>query len=331
MTRGLVLGKFAPFHRGHQRLVERSLATCDETVVLVYDSPEVTRIPLHTRCQWIKRIYPSVVVIAGVDAPSAAGRDPVIMRLQEDYITRTVPVPITHFFSGEWYGEHVSAALGAIDVRVDETRGPDSVSGTKLRADPFAHRTCVDPIVYRDLVRWVVLLGAESTGKSTLAEALARKLNTVFVPEFGRDFWVQHRNADGRLSPEQLVELAQEHRRREEAAALEANRMLVVDTDARTTRQYARWYHDGRVPPELDRLANDAVSRYALTVLCSDDIPYSDDGTRAGPERRKIAQHEILAELKQSGADWIETRGDVPERVDQVVSALRERAFLTWC
>jgi len=331
MTRGLVLGKFAPFHRGHQRLVERSLATCDETVVLVYDSPEVTRIPLHTRCQWIEQIYPSVVVIAGVNAPSAAGRDPAIMRLQEDYITRTVPRPITHFFSGEWYGEHVSAALGAVDVRVDEARRVESVSGTKLRADPFAHRAFVDPIVYRDLVRWVVLLGAESTGKSTLAEALAKRLNTVFVPEFGRDFWMQHRRADGTLSPDQLVELAQEHRRREEAAALEANRILVVDTDARTTRQYARWYHEGSVPAALDRLADDATTRSALTVLCGDDMPYFDDGTRAGVERRTTAQQEIRAELMRSGADWIETHGEVAARIEQVVGALQERAFLTWC
>jgi HTH-type transcriptional regulator, transcriptional repressor of NAD biosynthesis genes len=154
MTRGLILGKFAPLHRGHQLLIERSLAQCDETVVLVYESREVTRVPLNVRAGWIRMLYPRVTVIEGTNCPAATGRDPATMRLQEEYIASVVPRPITHFFSSEWYGAHVSASLGAIDVRVDEARKAMPVSGTMIRTNPAAFQNWVDPMVYADLVRW---------------------------------------------------------------------------------------------------------------------------------------------------------------------------------
>lgn len=48
-TRGLTLGKFAPLHRGHQFLIETALGEVDELVVIAYDSPHVTNVPLPVR------------------------------------------------------------------------------------------------------------------------------------------------------------------------------------------------------------------------------------------------------------------------------------------
>lgn len=330
MTRGLVLGKFAPFHRGHELLIKRSIERCDETVVLVYDSPEVTRIPLETRCGWITMLYPEAVVIAGHDSPSEAGKSLEIMRKQEKYIQSVVPLPITHFFCSEWYGAHVSASLNAMDVRVDEARLAVPVSGTQIRSNPYEYRRYLSSVVYHDLYRRVVLLGAESTGKSTLAEALAKSFETVHVPEHGRDFWMKHKDEDGLLSPLQLLQLAREHRELEDSISLNANRIVFIDTDARTTRLYSKWYHKGVVLPELSSLADECETRYHLTVLSGDDIPYVDDGTRAGELRRRTAQAEIRDELAASGCDWIEAVGSVEERVTCITNAMTERMLLDW-
>jgi len=154
MTRGLVLGKFAPLHRGHQLLIETALRQCDEVVVLVYDAREVTAVPLAVRAGWVRTLYPAARVVEGVNGPSATGRDPAIMRLQEQYILSVVPQPITHFFSSEWYGAHVSEALGAIDVRVDEARAAAPISATQIRADPARFRDFLDPLVYADVRRF---------------------------------------------------------------------------------------------------------------------------------------------------------------------------------
>jgi len=154
MTRGLVLGKFAPLHRGHQLLIERSLMQCEETVVLVYESREVTRVPLAVRAGWIRALYPTAVVVEGVDAPSASGHDPAVMRLQEEYIGSMIPRPITHFFSSEWYGAHVSAYLSAVDVRVDEARQEAPISGTLIRRNPLAYKGWLEAVVLEDVLRW---------------------------------------------------------------------------------------------------------------------------------------------------------------------------------
>jgi HTH-type transcriptional repressor of NAD biosynthesis genes len=320
-TRGLVLGKFAPFHRGHEALVRRALAETDETVVLVYDAPEATGIPTSVRAGWIRALYPQARVLEGIGAPTESGRDPRIQRLQEAYVRSVVPGPVTHFYSSEWYGAHMSRALGAVDVRVDEARDAIPARGTAIRRDPAAHRHLVDPLVFLDLLHKVVLVGGESTGKSTLCAALAAHYGTNWMREYGRDYWLAHRDAQGLLTPSQLVALAEGHRAGEVEAARSARRLLFVDTDARTTRQYARRYH-GHVPERLDALADACAERYDLTVLCGDEIPYEEDGTRAGADVRAAAQAEIRTELERAGAPWLEVTGSVKARVAQVTRAV---------
>ena len=59
---GLTLGKFAPFHKGHQYIVETALAEMDELIVLIYNASDVTDIPLQVRAGWIRALYPRVTV-----------------------------------------------------------------------------------------------------------------------------------------------------------------------------------------------------------------------------------------------------------------------------
>ncbi len=322
MSAGLVLGKFAPLHKGHQWLIEQAHARVDRLYVLVYESPEITDAPgLTTRAGWVRRLYPDARVLEGWGAPSSQGRDPAIMREQEDYLRGLMPEPITHFFSSEWYGAHVATALGAEDVRVDMARERFPVSATRVRENVRACREFLDPLVHRDLIPKVVLLGAESTGKTTLAARLAADHGTLWMPEHGRDYWLRHQDAHGRLSPAQLVELAQEHRALEDALALEADRWLFVDTNALTTAAFCRWYH-GFVPDELEALAAAAATRYRHTFLCADDIPYVEDGTRNGAGHRADFQRWIVADLAARAIPYHTLRGPLPAREAEVARVL---------
>lgn len=321
MTIGLTLGKFAPLHRGHQRLIETSLSEMDHTIVLIYDCPELDVPPLPIRRRWIEDLYPDAEVIEAWDGPSETGLDPAITSQHDAYLTQRLGGRgITHFYSSEPYGEHVSRALHAVDRRLDPSRVEIPISGTAIRGDAYAHRAFLAPRVYRDLITHVVFLGAPSTGKTTVAEALAAHLGTVWMPEYGREYWAQH-HVDRRLSREQLVEIAIGHREREDRLISSAREVFLVDTDATTTLQFSRYYHES-AHPELERLADLCRDRYDLVFLCGCDIPYDDTWDRSGDVFRSTMQRRIEADLRSRRRPFHPLVGSVQERCAQVLSTL---------
>lgn len=314
---GLTLGKFAPLHSGHQLVIETALAEVEHLIVMIYDCPETTRLPLHTRAEWIRDLYPTVEVIEALGGPTEIGEDPRITRAHDEYILAHVGGRgVTHFYSSEFYGAHVSAALHAVDRRVDPDRRLVPISGTQVRKEPFASRQFVPSRVYRDLVANVVLLGAPSTGKTTLCRALAERYGTVWMPEHGREYW-EARQADRRLLPGQLLEIAEGHLEREEALLLLANRFLFTDTNAITTLLFARHYH-GAALPGLEALARRCADRYARVFLCADDFPYEDSWDRSGEANRRLMQQWTIEALQRFQIPFVELRGSLDARMATV-------------
>lgn len=322
-TTGLVLGKFAPFHKGHQFLVESASGMVDKLYILVYDAKETTHIPLETRVTWIRKIYPNAVVIAGHNAPTVEGNSSEVMKIQEDYIIKMLPEKIDLFFSSEWYGEHVSKALGATNILVDITRNNIPISATKVRTGEVPSHKFLHPVVNSDFVRKVVILGAESAGKTTLTRELAKEYNTEWVPEYGRDYWIANHDDKGNLTAEQLVELAKTHRKNENEAFGKANRIIFIDTGATTTRQFCRDYGYS-VPMELDTMVHDERTRYDLFILCDIDIPYEDDGTRRGAENRKETHRKVIDDLTYRGIPYHVASGDLNKRITDMKKIIRE-------
>ncbi len=321
MSLGLTLGKYAPLHHGHQLVIERAIAENEHTIVVIYDAPEVTTIPLETRAGWIRRLYPSVEVILAKDGPTIVGEAPEITRLHDAYLRQLlVGRNISHFYSSEFYGHHVSLALGAIDCRVDNARARIPISGTEIRKDPHQFRHYLDSVVYRDLVAKVVFLGAPSTGKTTLASELATRLNTTWMPEFGREYWDTHQ-VDRRLTLEQLAEIAVGHREREDEIVLDANHYLFVDTNATTTYQFSLDYH-GQAHPTVTTLANQCRDRYRLCFLCDTDIPYDDTWDRSGELHREEFQAKILADLVRRDIGFVTLSGTFECRIRNVIEKL---------
>jgi len=321
IKRGLTLGKYAPLHKGHQLVIETALSEMDEVVAIIYDCPETTHVPLTVRADWLRALYPRARVIEAWDGPTEVGDTPAIRQRHEAYVIDQLKVSgITHFYSSEFYGEHMSRALGAVNRMVDAQRTIVPVSGMRIRSDLFAFRDYLHPRVYRDLITNVVLLGAPSTGKTTLAQRLAAELDTVWMPEYGREYWEQHQ-VDRRLTPEQLTEIAEGHLEREERLLGEANGFLFTDTNAITTYTFARYYH-GRVTPRLSRLAEQAAWRYDLVFVCDVDIPYDDTWDRSGEANRAAFQQQTLGELLARKIPYWVLRGNLEARAARVREVL---------
>jgi len=321
LSTGLVLGKFAPLHRGHQLLIDRALAENDRVLVLIWQATDITDTPLPVRSGWVRTLYPDVEILEAWDGPLEEGESPEIKRLHEVYILDILDGrTVDRFYSSAFWGEHVSRALGAEDCRIDPERKTVPVPGSEIREFPYAHRRYIHPFVYRDLITKIVFLGAPSTGKSSLARELAKLYETQFMPEYGREYWEKYQQ-DRRLSPEQLLEIATGHLEREESLIRESQQRIFVDTDATTTYIFALYYH-GFALKGLEDLADACLSRYDLFFLCDDDIPFEDTWERSGEGNRFLFQQQIKADLLRRKIPFITLSGSFETRIAKARSVI---------
>ena len=167
----------------------------------------------------------------------------------------------------------------------------------------------------RPPVRRIALLGGESSGKTTLARALAQALHTTWVPEYGRQRWEELRET---LSVTELLQVARTQVAWEEQHAAQAQGWLVCDTTPLTTLQYCLHDH-GQAPPELHALAR---RRYDLSVLCLPDFGFVQDGCRRDDGFRNQQHAWTVARLAEAGVTPLLVRGSVAERVAQVLAQL---------
>jgi HTH-type transcriptional repressor of NAD biosynthesis genes len=303
-------------------LIETALSEMDEVLVIIYDSPDATDVPLNVRANWLRKLYPQVQVIEAWDGPTEVGDTPEIKKLHEDYILHTLKIrDVTHFYSSEFYGEHMSLALGAINRIVDKQRVAVLISGSAIRNHVFDYREYLHPTVYRDLITNVVFLGAPSTGKTTIAERLAKEFNTMWMPEYGREYWETHQ-IERRLTLEQLVEIAEGHLQREENLLTQANQYLFVDTNAITTYMFSMYYYNTALP-RLVEVARNVATRYDVVFVCDTDIPYDDTWDRSGDANRQVFQKQIISDLLGRKIPYFTLRGTLDERVQYVQGILK--------
>jgi len=165
----------------------------------------------------------------------------------------------------------------------------------------------------------VVLTGPECTGKTTLAEWIARAYDTACSPEYARAY----ADAHPILGADDVAPIARGQIASEDAAAAEAaahGRPLVVrDTDLVSTVVYARHYY-GACPSWIEDAAR--ARRGALYLLCAPDVPWVADGVRDRPHARDAMLDEFRAALESLGGAYIEVRGTRAEREAAVRQAV---------
>lgn len=165
----------------------------------------------------------------------------------------------------------------------------------------------------------VVLMGAESTGKTTLAAALARHYKTVWSAEYLRLF-VDRKGAVP--EEEDVYEIARGHLDLISRIRSGAHRVMFADTDLFTTCVYQRIYF-GICPSSVEELAR--LHRSGLYLFTEPDIPWiSDPGQRAGPEARLRTHELLLEEAERHSLKTVHIHGSHDERMAVAIRAVDE-------
>jgi HTH-type transcriptional repressor of NAD biosynthesis genes len=318
MTRGLVIGKFLPPHRGHKFLIETALRAVDHLDVLICVLTDQT-ISGDLRQQWLQEIHPRANVMQvediGYDDDS---------EVWGAYTKRILGRAPDLVFTSEDYGEAYARCLGCRHILVDRDRRLVPISGTRIRSNPFAFWDFLEPCVRAYFVKRICVVGAESTGTTTLAQDLAEHYKTVWVPEYGREYCEKLATAgidlwSYRWSSSEFTLIAQAQVKAEQKMAREANRLLIRDTDAFATSIWHERYM-GSHSPSIDGIA---ASHYpSLYILTDNDIPFVQDGFRDGEAIRNWMTGRFEEELIKRRLPWMKVSGSRTHRLNSAIQRI---------
>lgn len=316
-TRGLVIGKFYPPHNGHSYLIDFAAKQVKLLDVLICDNPAYT-ISAPTRRRWLKHIHNSskinfkIIPDIGKDDDSKAWGEHTtsFLRYAPDVV-----------FSSESYGPIYAGYMGAEHVMVDRRRVKTPVSATLIRRDVLKHWKFLHPIVRQNFARRICILGAESTGTTTLAKALAKHYRTYWVPEFGRLF------SEAAIYKKHIWEtpdftfIAEQQQRIENYFAGISSGLIICDTNAFATRFWHERYM-GTMSGQVDSIAaNDKPNLYILTDV---NIPFVQDGVRDGKHLRKSMHQRFIEELGLSQKPHVVATGSLRERLNLITPQINE-------
>jgi HTH-type transcriptional repressor of NAD biosynthesis genes len=176
-----------------------------------------------------------------------------------------------------------------------------------------------DPI---NLVK-VVLFGPESTGKTTLSKQLARHYNTVWTPEFAREYLQKKCNNERKTCEiSDLVPIAIGQMRLENKLAKRADKLLICDTDLLETKVYSEEYYGGFVDEKLNKASEE--NQYDLYLLTYVDTPWEEDDLRDRPGRRLEMFTAFENALKKNQKNYILLKGDKETRLKVATAAIDE-------
>ncbi|XHR29847.1 MAG: AAA family ATPase [Chthoniobacteraceae bacterium] len=312
---GVVIGKFYPPHRGHKLLIDTAVAQSERAVVIICSKP-TDDIPGDLRGKWLQETHPTARVMVIDDR-----YDENDSRVWAENTIQWLGRAPDAVFTSEDYGDRYAQLMGAKHILVDKARVRMPISGTAVRSDPYANWEFIEPPVRGWFAKRICVLGAESTGTTTLAKALAERLQTVCVEEYGREYSEKKvMENDLVWSTDEFTAIAEEQARREDEAACRANRLLICDTNAFATVLWHRRYmrSHSKAVEEIARRG-----RCDLYLLTGDEIPFVQDGLRDGEHIRHEMHQWFEDALAAQSVPWKLLQGSHYERLSEAVSLAR--------
>jgi HTH-type transcriptional repressor of NAD biosynthesis genes len=168
-----------------------------------------------------------------------------------------------------------------------------------------------------DSIKLICFYGPESTGKSSMAEKMAARYQTTFVPEVAREMLVTNN-----FDVDKIAEIGKRQTERVLEKLEVANKILFCDTDLITTQIYSQYYlHEiPRILSELERKIS-----YDHYFLFNIDVPWIPDGLRDLGDKREYMFEVFRSELDKRKIPYTNVQGTPDQREQIVMSWLHQQ------
>lgn len=313
MTLGVTVGKFYPFHKGHDYLIQQAKSQVNQLVVMIVHKLD-QEISGEVRADWIQQQHPDVDVVLSVDDMP---NDPTLWAERTRQKLGRLP---DYTFTSETYGIEWANAMNSQHVAIDTSRKHFSISGSELRNNLKKHWGMLTPPVKAYFTKRVCCLGVESSGSTTLATDLAKHYQTAWIPEYGR-WYSQGRRyiPENNWHTEEFIKVAKGQIRWEDDLALRANQLIVCDTDALATHIWHRRYV-GHYSEDVEDIAD--TREYDLYIVTAPDFGFIQDGTRDGKHIRTEMHQWFIEELTRKQHNFIIVNGSHENRMSKAITTI---------
>ena len=341
MNEGLMIGKFAPLTNGHLTAFSMALSHCYQLTVLVcidhLHDPECNMTP-EQRVDAVRKECRKIsgrIIVREVDCtsfPYAKEDNDDVSKYWAQYLQKEFPNTTTLFGSEEYVAmmaKHWPDCMGVDYKILDKDRKTTHISATMVRENPRQYWEYIPASVKPFFTKNVLVLGAESCGKTTLTRALGKVFHAPVVPEMYRSIFPKKGmdfTADDLGTVSRIQAVAQH-----EANLSFFNKGVVFhDTCCDITLMYGEEYFpSANFKPVLENINREV--KFDLILFCDIDVPWENDGTRTlGNEDRRIKMRDkaysiAIQKAKRHGCEVVKLQADykrLPEAIEAIEGIL---------
>ncbi|MCI7766738.1 MAG: AAA family ATPase [Oscillospiraceae bacterium] len=321
---GMYGGSFDPLHMGHIRCIIKAANLCKRLIIVISSGVNRDNINIRVRYRWLYQLtkhLPHVSLFILEDECKTKGEyDSSQWEQDSRRVKEFAGEPIDAVFCGSDYDENSfwNVCYPEAELIIFQR---DEISSTKIRRDVYGSWDSLPNIVRPYYVKKVLVIGTESTGKSTLTQNLAMHYNTVFMEEAGRDI-SERSGTDTLMLPSDFTDILLTHKQREIELVKQANKVLFEDTDCLITKFFIDFL-EGE-----DRERNTALAEaialfneYDLILFCEPDVKFVQDGDRSteiANNRQKYSDR-IKKIYHDHGFEFVTLSGSYEERYEKAV------------
>jgi len=309
---GLTVGKFMPLHKGHELMLEVAVRNCSESLTILLDHSSNNIYPFNMRSKWIRDflgsistnitvyVYPDTIPDRFLDCQKDSNGTIIDLEFWSYWLAthKSVLSRIDGVFTSDVYGKVVASMIGAQWFPADPDREVYNISATEIREREYTAFNYVSDFAKPDVGRTICVVGAESTGKSTLVKRLAKYFDSAYAPEWGR---IVSENKTP-LTSDDFTNIVNMQKLFIKKAQLQSH-LSFADTDATITAMFAPIYLGHR-----HQYAED-VSAYQPTIneyiIIAPTVPFVNDGTRVLNQAQRERFHsELVQRIRLTGKPY---------------------------